>query len=161
MRDEKHGQVEFLLQILQQVQDLRLHRYVQGGHRFVGHDDAGMRSQGPGDADALPLAAGKGVRIANQRLDAEADQFRQMAYARLDFAGGTHAVGAQRLRDDVQNGLARIERGVRVLENHLHEAAPGAQRFLAQLHQIRQFVSVQSQVDAPRCRFDGAQDAAP
>ena len=64
VRDKKIGQLEFLLQILQQVQYLRLDRHIERGHRFVADDELGVLSQGPRDADALALAAGKGVRVA-------------------------------------------------------------------------------------------------
>jgi len=40
----------------QEVQDLGLHRNVQGRDRLVGDDQARMQGQGAGDADALSLA---------------------------------------------------------------------------------------------------------
>ena len=51
------GQVVLPLQVLQQVEDLRLHRDVERGDDLVAHQQLGLEHQGPGDADALALAA--------------------------------------------------------------------------------------------------------
>ena len=39
VRDEQVGQLQSLLEIHQQVDDLRLHRHVQRRDRFVGDDE--------------------------------------------------------------------------------------------------------------------------
>src|SRR5208282_4384262 len=71
--DEQIGEAELLLQITQQVDDLRLYRYVECGNRLVADDEAGVERQCPGDADALALSAGEFVRIAIERLGAQPD----------------------------------------------------------------------------------------
>ncbi len=45
------------LQLLEQVQHLRLHRNVQRRGRFIRDNQLRTQRQGAGDADALPLAA--------------------------------------------------------------------------------------------------------
>ena len=65
--DEQVGQAESLLEALEQVDDLGLDRDVEGADGLVGDDEVGLERQGPGDADALPLAAGELVRIADRR----------------------------------------------------------------------------------------------
>ena len=65
--DDQVGQAELVLQVLQQVDHLGLHRDVQRGHRLVGDDQVRVDRQRPGDADALPLAAGELVRVLAQR----------------------------------------------------------------------------------------------
>ena len=64
VRDEQVRDVALLLQVIQQVEDLRLDRNVQRRNRLVADDEIRRERQGAGDADALPLAAGKFVRIA-------------------------------------------------------------------------------------------------
>ena len=64
VRDEEVGQAELLLQVLQQVDDLRLDRDVERGHRLVGDDEARLHRQGARDADPLALAAAELVRVA-------------------------------------------------------------------------------------------------
>ena len=57
-------QAELPLQVLQQVDDLRLDRDVERGDRLVADDQVGLGGQSAGDADALALAAGELVRPA-------------------------------------------------------------------------------------------------
>ena len=62
--DEDVGQAELALELLEQVQDLRLDRHVERGHRLVADDEVRLEDERPGDADALPLAARELVRVA-------------------------------------------------------------------------------------------------
>jgi len=78
MGDENVGQAESLLQILKQVDDLRLNRHIEGGHRLITHNHAGIESQRPGDSDALPLAPGKLVRIAVGEAGIEPHDVQQL-----------------------------------------------------------------------------------
>src|SRR3546814_9902365 len=50
--------------LLEQGENLRLHRDIQCRNGLVGDEDFRIERQGPGDADALALAAGKFMRIA-------------------------------------------------------------------------------------------------
>ena len=61
--DEDVGDAELLLQIVEQVEHLRLHREVERGHRLVADDDVGVQRQRAGDADALALTAGELLRV--------------------------------------------------------------------------------------------------
>ena len=60
----RQREAQLPLQVLQQVDDLRLDRDVERRHRLVADDQVGFRSQRAGDADALALAAGELVRPA-------------------------------------------------------------------------------------------------
>ena len=60
--DEHQRQAVAGLQVLEQVEDLGLHRHVEGRHRLVADDQLGLEHQGPGDGDALALAARELVR---------------------------------------------------------------------------------------------------
>src|SRR3546814_5996674 len=54
--------LEFLLQVGEQVQHLRLDRDVERRHRLVEHHHVGVQHQGAGNGDALALPAGEHVR---------------------------------------------------------------------------------------------------
>ena len=83
----------------------------------------GFERERPGDADALALAAGELAREAGQvQLRVEPDDLEQLAHARVAPLVRDHAVGAQRLGEDVGDRQARVQRGHRVLEHHLHVA---------------------------------------
>src|SRR5258705_964 len=55
--DEQQREAELALQILQQVDDLRLDRNVERRDRLVANNQFGLLRERPGDADALALPA--------------------------------------------------------------------------------------------------------
>ena len=55
------------LEVGQQVEDLGLDRHVEGRDRLVADEQVGLGHQGPGDADALALAAGELARDGGRR----------------------------------------------------------------------------------------------
>src|SRR3954447_25773982 len=64
--DEEQRETELALQILQQVDDLRLDRDVERRDRLVADDQFGFGGERPGDADTLALAAREFMRPAAQ-----------------------------------------------------------------------------------------------
>ena len=99
-------------EVLQEVEDLGLRRDVERGGRFVRDQEAWLQRDGHGDDDPLPLPAGKLVRIASGR-DVEAHLSQQSGHV-----GGHGAMDAENLCDLVADGLERVERGHRFLEDH-------------------------------------------
>ena len=79
VRNEEVGDAELLLQVLQQVDDLRLDRDVERRHRLVGDDQARLDRQGARDADALALPAAELVRIAVVGVAPQTDALEQLA----------------------------------------------------------------------------------
>ena len=64
--DEQHRHAEAGLELLQQLQDLRLHRDVERGGRLVGDQEIGLVGERQRDHDALALAARELVRVARR-----------------------------------------------------------------------------------------------
>ena len=62
--DLQGRQVELVAQVEQQIEDLRPNRAIERRGRLVGDDHPRIERDGPGDADALALAAGELVRVA-------------------------------------------------------------------------------------------------
>ena len=54
--DEQVGEVEGFLEVFEEVDDLSLYGYVEGGDGFVGNDEFGVECEGAGNADALALS---------------------------------------------------------------------------------------------------------
>ena len=109
---------------LQQVDDLGLDRDVERGDGLVGDDQLGLQRERAGDADALPLAAGERVGEAVGRRLRAARRGRAARRTRARRSRATaDAVRAQRLLDDLLHLHARVQRRVRVLEDHLRAAA--------------------------------------
>ena len=73
--DEDQREPVALLHVLEQVQDLRLHRHVERRDRLVADDQLRLGDDGAGDRDALALAAGELVRAPaalQRRVEADA-----------------------------------------------------------------------------------------
>ena len=84
VRNQQVRERKFALQILQQLEDLRADGNVEGGDRLVGHDQARAPHQGARDADALPLAAGKLVRVAAEGVFSQSDRAERYSHVRLE-----------------------------------------------------------------------------
>src|SRR5690625_2554070 len=82
MADEQARESVLLLQAFEQVEDLRLHRYVERRGRLVGDEQLRPQGQSAGDADALTLTAGELMGVADvhrcwqlERLTTQLDCF--------------------------------------------------------------------------------------
>src|SRR6266511_838571 len=122
VRDEQVRELDLLLEIVEEVEDLRLDRHVERAHRLVEHEAFRADRERARDADTLSLAAAELVRIAVEGVGGQADEVEELADAlRL---GRARAVDA--LADDPPHRVARVERRVRVLEHDLNLAAQAA-----------------------------------
>ena len=117
--DEQKRHAEPLLDVLQQRDELGLHRDIERGGRLVGDQEIGLVGERHGDHDALALAARELMRIAVEpRLrigNADLGQDFQRAGARR--GAGEATVQQQNLADLLLDGVQRIERGHRLLEH--------------------------------------------
>ena len=87
------------LQVLQQVDDLRLDRDVQRRDRLVADDEVRVQRERAGDADPLALAAGELVRVAVAASRGQPDYARAAGdRARRRLAGATRWGAAARRR---------------------------------------------------------------
>jgi hypothetical protein len=55
--DEKVGKTQLLLQIFQKIQNLGLHRDIEGTDRFITDNELRMKGNRAGNVDPLPLAS--------------------------------------------------------------------------------------------------------
>ncbi|RMS17543.1 hypothetical protein ALP75_202330 [Pseudomonas syringae pv. actinidiae] len=133
--DQQVSQAELLFEVLQQVENLRLHRHVQRRSRFVADQHVGAHHQRPCNRHALALPTGE---LAGVAVD---DSFRQADHVhhRLDtltaLSIAADVMHDQRQGDDFAKGFARVQRRVRVLKDRLdvprHFLAVGAGQMLA------------------------------
>ena len=131
MRDEEIGQAVLALQVLHEVQDLRLHGNVQRARGLVADEEFGIGGEGARDRDALALAAREFVRVLVHVLRREPDAREELGDALVARRCGLHeSERAHGFRDDVAHAPARIQARVGVLEDHL-EAPPQVQHFRA------------------------------
>ena len=125
MGNEEIGQTQFLAQIAQEVQHLRLNRDIEGGDRLVENKQIGLQRQRPGEADPLALAAGKTVRVTDHGLNIKADQIQAFAHRRPAACGVTDAVNQEWLGDDIGDRHPRIEGAEGILKDKLGLAPEG------------------------------------
>jgi hypothetical protein len=124
MGDQHQPHVLFAHQLLEQVEDLRLGGDVERGGRLVGDQQPRASARCHGDADALALAAGQLVRIARRAETPRADRPGRASRGRWRAPpGGWPARGCTRFGHLVADGLHRVERGHRLLEDHADVAA--------------------------------------
>ena len=107
-------------------------------NRFPAEFSGGQR-QRIGVARALALPAGELRRVAVVVLGVEADDLHQLLHAPLAVALVADAVDGERLGDDRADPPARVQRRVRVLEDHLHLAAQRPQPRARQVGDVLAF----------------------
>ncbi len=139
VRDENHRHAEFALKFPQQKQNLDLHRGVERGRRLVGEQHFRAAGERERDHGALAHAAGHLVRIGIEsplgRRDAHALQHFERALAPVG-EGGAFMLD-HGFRDLVADGVDRVERKHRLLEDHRHGAAAHAlERLVRHRHDI-------------------------
>src|SRR5260221_275814 len=134
--DEEVRELELVLQLLEEVDDLRLDGDVEGRDRLVGDDELRLDREGAGDADALPLTTGELVRIAVREVWVETDDLQELLHALGLRLAAREVMHLERLADDVADGHAWVQRRVRVLEDHLHPAAHLPHRLAAELREF-------------------------
>ena len=98
VRDHEGRELVLVLQVSQQVQDLRLDRHVQRGDGFVEDQQAWLQDEGSGDDHALALAAAEFAGAAVRERGVQADRCERGGHVRK-FAPLDHRRFDQRLAD--------------------------------------------------------------
>ena len=115
---------------------MRLDRHIQRRHRFIGHHEPWMQHQSARDCDPLPLAPGKHVWVAAIVLRPQADLGHHRPHCIAARRGNEVRVDLQRLLQQATDLLARVERGIGILEHHLHQGAQALPRRRVGTHHV-------------------------
>src|SRR5581483_9932520 len=155
--DEQIAQRELTLKLLQEVENLRLHREIESARRLVEDDELGREHEGSCDRDALPLTPGKLSRVAILGIRRKMHPLEHRANSAPDVIAPRHVEGFQRLGERPPDLTNRVERAVRILEDDLDvaiEHAPFPER------QVRDVGAVESNGSSLRGRQaeDGSTD---
>ncbi len=148
MGDEQAGHAGLAAQLVDQGKDLGLNCDIERGRGLVRDQKARLAGQRHGDHHALPLAAGKLVRVPVDLASAIGDSDPLDQLCRPVERGATRqgAMQHQHFRDLLANRENRVERGHRLLKNHGDLVAPnGAHRLGGKPGEIAPLVE-----DAPR-----------
>jgi len=111
------------LELLEEVEHLRLVGHVERRHGLVEHHELRVGGQGPGDREALELPAGELPGVAVEVVRAHPDHLDELLEAASSRRSVEAEVDVDGLADAASEGEARVEGRVRVLKDHLD--APG------------------------------------
>jgi len=133
MGDDQDRHVELLLQLLEELQDLRLDGDIERGGRLVGDEQRRPADERHGDHGALTQAARQLERVhAIGALGVgEADQLQHFLGARENFRLARLEMDAIGLAHLVADRMERRERRHRLLEDHRDAPAPDEAVFVA------------------------------
>ncbi len=127
MGNENVGQPQVSLQLLKQIQNLRLNRHIQCRHRLVTDNQLRVHCQGTGNADSLTPSPVQLVRIHIHVPVCQAYGAHQLQCALLNITlGFQKLVLCDGLADELHHRLSRIQGRKRILEHHLHLLAQRA-----------------------------------
>ncbi len=110
MGDEEVGEIQLLLEVVQQLQDARLDADVQRAGDLVADDELGLQRESPRNADSLSLAARElmGETAEHHRVQIHLLHEIGRSLQALSLVGA-YAVGGHGLGEDGGDGQARIQ----------------------------------------------------
>ncbi len=121
MGDKEVGDAALFLQMAQKVQDLGADGHIQCRDGLVGDDEFRLHDEGPGDADALALAARELVGEAGRKFGQQAHIQQRLTDFFVPLGGGEVGPDVhQALAYDVAHLGALVQGGLGVLEYHLN-----------------------------------------
>ena len=126
MTDKEITKAEFILQIVEKIQDLGLDRDIERRGRFVADDESRLDGQRPGDSNALPLTAAELVRVSICSLLPETAALQELFDSVLKFVTFGETVHHQRLSNQSADPHSRIQRPAGILEDDLHLSTKGS-----------------------------------
>lgn len=119
--DEDIRHALFSLKILQQVEYLGLDENVQGGYRLVADYHVRFKSQCPCDTYPLAAAAVKFVRISLRKTPCKTYCIHKLKNTLVElFIVLADLLDQKRFRDLLGDAHTGVQRGQRILEDHLH-----------------------------------------
>jgi len=125
--DEEIGEAVCAPKRAEEVDDLGADGDVERADGLVEDEKLRFEGEGPGDVDALTLAAGELMREAREGGGVEADLVQQSFEAGGQALGRALAMDGEGLGEDLPDAHAGVEGGEGVLEDDLHAAAHGAE----------------------------------
>ena len=108
-----------------QVDHLGLGRHVERAHRLVAHHETGVDRERARDRESLQLTTGELVRVPGEVVTVEPDHFDELGGAVFACATVHRFVRTKGFSDARTDGRPRVERRVRVLEDHLRVPTDG------------------------------------
>ena len=131
--DEEIRQLVLILQLVEQVDDLRLNGHIERGDRLVADNELGIERERACNADTLALAAGELVRVAILVEGLKAAVVHDLVDIVVELFLGDEVMLAHGFSDDLADRHTRGKRGERILEDDLHLGAQRAQILMGEI----------------------------
>ena len=167
VRDQQQAQREPSREVDEEVRDLRLRGGVERGERLVEDEHRRIGRERARDRDPLPLAAAELMRVAAGRSRGQPDELEQLRDACAPARGEEDVEHIKRVGELRADLAPRVQRRVRVLEDHLQPrelaraGAPRQRRHLAPLERRRSRPRRRTSPTAARARLDLPQPDSP
>ena len=156
MGDQHDRRIDAVLQVPEQIQDLRLDRHIQCSRRLIGYDDLRIAGQRHGDHDPLPHTTGQfmGIHAVYTLTVGDSDHLQGLDRALLDLF--LRLALAIMKRNDFIHLIAdpedRIQGCHGFLEDHGNHIAPDGLHLL--LRDLRYLIGFISKVQTDLSRDD-------
>ena len=122
--DEQHRHAERRPKFADHVEDRALDRHIERRGDLIGDQQLRFGGERTGDRHPLQLSAGQLPRQRRDDRRVERDEVEEPVDLVSTLGAAEPAANGERLRQRLLDRHARIERGVRILEHHLHEPPP-------------------------------------
>jgi len=124
--NKEHGQIQFVAQFEEKIENLGLDGNVQSGYRFIREHQFRFGCEGAGDGNPLSLTTREFVGIFPHEAGVETDPFHDFSHFADKTASGVAETPtlAECLGEGRVDGHAGIERGVGILKDHLEVETP-------------------------------------
>lgn len=124
--NKEHGQIQFVAQFEEKIENLGLDGNVQSGYRFIREHQFRFGCEGAGDGNPLSLTTREFVGIFPHEAGVEADPFHDFSHFADQTVSGVAETPtlAECLGEGRVDGHAGIEGGVGILKDHLEVETP-------------------------------------
>ena len=124
--NKDHGQIQFVAQFEEKIENLGLDGNVQSGYRFIREHQFRFGCEGAGDGNPLSLTTREFVGIFPHEAGVEADPFHDFSHFADQTVSGVAETPtlAECLGEGRVDGHAGIEGGVGILKDHLEVETP-------------------------------------
>ena len=157
VRDEDDADVELALDLLDQLEDLRLHRHVERGRRLVGRSGSTGCARAPSRSSRAGACRPRTDAGSRARATSRSGSRRGRASRRRGSRGVILAfvrVREHRLCDLVADAVHRVQARERILEDHRDVLAADVPQLVRRQRQQVAAVELHLAGDVrPRCRF--------
>jgi hypothetical protein len=120
VRYENHGQAQLRFEVLEEIQQLSLDGHVERANRLISDKYLRPHSERSSHRDALALPAAQLARMLGRHARRQVHKLKELRDESVAIGRFRSLVDPTRLEKRLTHSESGVERGMRVLEYHLH-----------------------------------------